>query len=99
MRLSTRLIQRLLVAVVATLTASACGDVIRGGRSPVIVVIDSLRGATGGATGANTFTDTLHSDVITNVTNPPPCTNTDPCATIFSDSGEVVLHLAPKDIA
>jgi hypothetical protein len=62
-----------------------------------LLVIDSLQGAPGGGHGANTFGGTLFSDVITLVTQPAPCAPENPCATVFSDSGQVVLHLAMKD--
>jgi len=75
----------------------SCGDVVREGRSPVFLVIDSLTGSRGAATpGAGTTI--LVSDVITNVTSPAPCTTAAPCPTIFGDTGSVVLRAPLKDV-
>jgi len=90
-----RIINRIL-ATVAALAAASCGDVVRSGRAPVFLVIDSLSGARGSA--PDKMTSTLSSDVITNVTTPAPCTTDSPCPTIFGDPGQVVLRLSPKDI-
>ena len=81
--------------VVATVS---CGDVVRQGRAPVLLVIDSLAAARGSSTASGTFTGTLSSDVITNVTSPDPCSAKSPCPTVFSDSGQVILRIVPKDI-
>jgi hypothetical protein len=83
-----------LVGLVA-MTAS-CGDVVRNGRSPSYLVIDSLAGIRGAAS-LGTPASTLISDVITNVSTPPPCTQASPCPTIFGDSGQAVMHIALKD--
>ena len=87
---------RFLALTALLLTAISCGDVVRTGRSPAYLVIDSLGGIRGAATLA-TATSTLISDVITNVTTPPPCTQQSPCPTIFGDSGQAVMHIAPRD--
>jgi len=89
---------RLVAIVLAGAFAASCGDVVRQGRSPSMLVIDTLAGAPGGGHGANTFTGTLFSDVITLATSPAPCTTDNPCPTVFSDSGQVVLSLAMKDV-
>jgi hypothetical protein len=78
------------------LLSTACGDVVRDGKAPVYVVIESLGAVRGGAE-ASQPSGTLHSDVITNVTA-PPCSIQVPCPTVFSDSGQVVMRLAMKDI-
>ena len=93
------MVQRLLAAIVLVAATSACGDVIRQGKAPVVIVVDSFKGAPGGGFGANTFTDTLRSDVVVNAVSPAPCTPAAPCPTIYDDSGQVTMHLAPKDIA
>jgi hypothetical protein len=90
-----RIINRILAAV-AAVAAASCGDVVRSGRAPVFLVIDSLQGARG--SDAQKFTSNLSSDVITNITSPSPCSDTTPCPTIFGDAGEAVLRLSPKDI-
>jgi hypothetical protein len=89
--------RRLFASIVLVAATSACGDVIRQGKSPVLVVVDSFKGAPGGGFGANTFSDTLRSDVIVIKTSPTPCTPAAPCPTIYDDFGRVELHLVPKD--
>jgi hypothetical protein len=77
-------------------SATSCGDVVRNSRAPSYLVIDSLAGIRGAVTllpPANP----LISDVITNVSSPPPCTQASPCPTIFSDPGQAVMHIALKD--
>jgi len=86
------------LAGVAAIAASvSCGDVVRQGRSPVYLVINSLQASAGGGT-SGTLAGTLQSDVLTNVTSPAPCTTEAPCATIFSDNGEVSLRLSLRDL-
>jgi hypothetical protein len=93
MRSSARMF--FLAAMVAA-TAS-CGDVIRQGQSPVVLVLNSLGGSQGNKPG--TFGSPLNSDVITNVISPAPCSVDRPCPTIFNDIGQAVLSLAAKDAA
>lgn len=88
---------RLVGLAIATVAATSCGDVVRQGSSPVFLVIDSLEGIRGAATQGRPST-TLISDVITNVTQPPPCSTNNPCPTIFADSGTVTLRAPLKDI-
>src|SRR6266496_4445272 len=75
---------------------TSCGDVVRNGRSPSYLVIDSLGGIRGKASPGSA-TSTLISDVITNVISPDPCKIDNPCPTIFGDPGEAVMHVALKD--
>jgi hypothetical protein len=82
-------------ALLAAFAASGCGDVATGSRGPSILVIDSLTAASGADPGK--FGGTLDSDVITNVTEPAPCSETSPCPVVFSDLGEVKLSLTAKD--
>jgi len=77
-------------------TTASCGDVVRSGRAPSYLVIDSLGGIRG-ATSLGTPSSTLISDVITNITSPDPCTPTNPCPTIFGDPGQAVMHIALKN--
>jgi hypothetical protein len=77
-------------------TAASCGDVVRNGRAPSYLVIDSLAGVRGFTTVGAPVT-ILASDVVTNVTQPLPCSVTAPCPTVFSDSGQAVMHIALKD--
>jgi len=84
------------LALVAAAAAS-CGDVVREGSSPVFLVIDTLAAVRGGAS-STTATSNLLSDVITNATQPAPCSSAAPCPTVFDDSGTVVLRAPLKDI-
>ncbi len=89
-------IRVLLVGGLAAIGTS-CGDVVRDGRSPVFLVIQSLTASRGGAS-AGAQSGFLHSDVLTLVTQPPPCSATAPCRTIFPDTGSVTLRLSLKDV-
>jgi hypothetical protein len=90
-----RFIARLLLIGAATAAAASCGDVIRQGQSPVVLVVNSLGGAPGNKPGV--FGAPVSSDVITMVTSPAPCAQDAPCPTIFNDVGQVGFTLAPKD--
>ena len=94
-----RIARRLFAGAAIVAATASCGDVIRGGRSPVLLVIDSLAGAPGGGHGAGQFSATLQSDVVVLLTSPAPCTPESACPTVFSDSGQVSLRLVPKDIS
>jgi hypothetical protein len=86
-----------LVGLATVVAASiSCGDVVRQGRSPAYLVIETLQAAPGSR--PTQFVGNLLSDVITNVTSPPPCSTTNVCPTVFNDVGQVVLRLALKDI-
>jgi len=86
-----------LVGIVAAIAATAsCGDVVRNGRAPVIIVVDSMAGASGKTTGG-TFVNPLASDVLTLITTPLPCSTDKPCPTVFNDDGQVAMHLELKD--
>jgi hypothetical protein len=78
-------------------SAASCGDVVRDGKSPSFLVIDSLQGSRGGGTSA-TFGNPLLSDVLTSKTSPAPCSVPAPCTSVFNDNGQVVLRIVPKDI-
>jgi len=85
----------LLAAVAAS--AISCGDVVRDGRSPVYLVIEQLLGSRGAST-PGPFVGNLISDVVTNLTSPPPCSPATPCPNVFNDLGQVTLRISPKDI-
>lgn len=90
-----RTASRIVLLAAAVVTAASCGDVTRASRAPVLIVVDTLGGASGKST---TFGATLFSDVQTLITTPAPCTVTAPCPTIFADNGQAIMHLEPKDI-
>jgi hypothetical protein len=91
-----RQLSRFGVGAALLVAATACGDVVRQGRSPVFLVIDALGAARGNSPG--TFTSSLLSDVLTTVTQPPPCSAATPCATTFNDLGQAVVSLAMKNV-
>lgn len=83
-------------AVIAS--AASCGDVVRTGRAPVMLVINSVNVVRGVATGAGTpASGPLLSDVITMVTSPAPCTVDTPCPTVFDDLGRADVQIIMKD--
>ena len=87
----------LLAALVAATVS--CGDVVRQGRSPMALVVDSLQGVAGKVGGAGTPAGTLLSDVQALIKTPDPCTATNPCPTVFDDSGTMALRLVAKDVS
>jgi len=86
-----------LTAAVLVAATTSCGSVVRDGRSPVILVVDSIGGIRGAAT-IGQATSTLSSDVHTVVTTGGTCTTANPCPTVFSDAGQGVMHIVLKDI-
>ena len=92
-----RSVKTLLAVGAVAMTTVSCGDVVRQGRSPMFLVIDTLAGQRGGGDDAE-FGNPVHSDVLTLVTSPDPCTAEFPCPTIFSDSGLAELRLVPKNV-
>lgn len=81
--------------MVAVLVASAsCGDVARTGRSPSLLVIQSLEAASGADPG--TFRGFLLSDVQTLVEATVGGVNVD-VPTIFHDIGQATLRIELKD--
>jgi hypothetical protein len=97
--INMRSISRAIVVSALAAMSVSCGDVVRQGRSPAMLVIDLLTGAPGGGRGANTQSATLYSDVRVLLTSPAPCSATNPCPTVFADSGQVTFSLAMKDAA
>ena len=74
------------LAAVLMMGLVSCGDVVRNGRAPVIVVVDSLEAASGAEPG--NMGGFLLSDVQTLVENVP---------VIFNDVAEATMRLIPKD--
>ena len=74
-----------LVILLAAATAAhvSCGSVVRDGKSPVYLVIDSLTAKRGGSNDPES--GTLLSDVLTK-------------GGTFNDAGSVTLRMSPKDI-
>jgi len=93
-----RSVKTLLAVGALAVTTLSCGDVVRQGRSPMFLVIDRLAGQRGGGDDSE-FGNPVHSDVLTLVTSPDPCTSEKPCKAVFSDPGEAELRLVPKNIA
>jgi hypothetical protein len=97
-----RIITRALTAA-ALLAATSCSSAVRTGDSASFLVIQSLQGIRGGPTPGMPG-NVLFSDVQTFVTtgNDPvtgrQCTPTAPCGLTYTDDGQVVLQLAPKNV-
>ena len=86
---------RLFTASAIVATASACGDVVRSGRAPVLLVVDGVLAANGNQ--PDTFGQGLSSDVVRLATTPPPCTVASPCPTVFNDRARAAFRVLPKD--
>jgi hypothetical protein len=97
MRRAMRYLRPIAIIGVAAAAAASCGDVIRQGRSPSILVVNSIQAANGDK--PTTFFSALNSDVLNLVTTPTPCSDTNPCPTVFNDPGQATLSVAMKDIA
>jgi hypothetical protein len=77
--------------ILATLAMTSCGDVVRTGRAPVMLVMNSL-------TGGTPPESVVLSDVIVNVTTPDPCAPATPCPTAFNDPGTASVMVVMKDV-
>jgi len=93
---TTRIVSHVLTAAALMASTISCGDVVRSSRSPVMLVVNSLTATRGSATSSTAAT-ALVSDVLTIVTTGGTCTTTNPCPTIFGDTGTLTLSLAAKD--
>jgi hypothetical protein len=80
--------------VVLGVLSSSCGDMVRQGRSPVQLVINSLEAAPGSE--PDELGATLNSDVTTLVDRTVG-SSTVQVATIFNDVGQVIMSLLLKD--
>src|SRR4051812_39417683 len=92
-RVARRAIGILLTA--ATMATAGCGEAVRTGRSPVVLLITRLEGASGADPA--TFSSVLHSDVETLVEHTAGGVDTS-MPTVFADPGRVELRLALKDV-
>jgi hypothetical protein len=73
-------------AIVLLAGSVSCGDVVRQGKAPVIVVVDTMEAASGADPGS--MSAFLLSDVQTLVDDSP---------VIFNDVAEATMRLIPKD--
>ncbi len=89
---TTRLTSSL--TLMAALAASGCGDLVRQGRAPVQVVINSLQAAPGNT--PDELGSTLLSDVVTLVERTVDGEEVR-VPTIFNDMGSVTMSLILKD--
>ena len=85
---------KLCILAVCVAATGACGEVARSGRSPVLVVIDALEGASGAQPDA--FSTVLFSDVQTLVEDQVGG-QTVRVPTVYSDSGRATLRLVLKN--
>jgi hypothetical protein len=74
-------------AVVVLAGSVSCGDVVRMGTSPALIVVDLMQAASGAEPGS--MGGFLLSDVQTIVDNSP---------VIFNDVAEVTMHIIAKDV-
>jgi hypothetical protein len=81
--------------IAATIAAAGCGEAVRTGRSPVVLLITRLEGASGADPA--TFSSVLHSDVETLVARTAGGVDTS-TPIVFADPGRVELRLALKDV-
>ena len=93
---TTCIVSRVLTGAALMASTISCGDVVRSSRSPVMLVVNSLTATRGSAT-SSTAASALVSDVLTIVTTGGTCSTTNPCPTIFGDTGTLTLSLAAKD--
>ena len=93
-----RIVSRVFIAAGLIASATSCGNVVRNGRSPMMLVIQSIQGIRGAAS-LGTPGVPLISDVITLITTGGLCSTTNPCPTFYNDMGTATLSLAQKDIS
>jgi hypothetical protein len=86
----------LAASLVAGVSAAGCGEYIRDGRSPSMVIVRALEGASGAT--PTEFGGNLSSDVVTIVGQTPPGSSTEiAVATLFGDAGRATLGLVLRD--
>ena len=76
--------------ILATLAMTSCGDVVRTGRGPVVLVMNSL-------TGGTAATPYLLSDVVKEPACVPATTPPTICPTVVNDVGAASLTVVMKD--
>lgn len=87
-----------LATIGAALASASCGDVVRQGRAPVMLVINGIAASAGTGSTSGQFGGHLSSSVLTLVTTGGTCTTTSPCPTVFNDLGQAILSIEMKDI-
>ncbi len=87
-------IRAAVVLPIVLIVSGACGEMARTGRAPVVLVVDSLEGASGARPDA--FSSILNSDVETFVEGEVDG-QTVRVPTVFGDSGRATLHLVLKN--
>jgi len=95
---SIRIVSPVLAAAAMVASTVSCGNVVRDGRSPVLLVVQKIAGVKGSSTAGGTAAVPLISDVVTLVTTGGTCSPTNPCPTYFNDTGVATISLASKDI-
>jgi hypothetical protein len=88
--------KRIVTVIAVVLCSVSCGDVVRTGRSPMVLTIDLLQAAKGDK--PTQFSGALLSDVLTIVTSGGTCSAQVPCQVIFDDFGQVILRTPLKDV-
>lgn len=86
---------RAILAGLAVLAVSSCGEAVRQGHSPSYVIVDGLTGASGAR--PDEFGFVLQSDVITNVKTLDANNETVYVPTVFEDVGQLQARLALKN--
>jgi hypothetical protein len=94
--MSARIIQLKTAALVlaVALASASCGDVVRTGRSPMILIIDSITGASGATPGQ--LGVPLLSDVVTMVKQTVGGVEQQ-VPTIYNDVGKATMRMVLKD--
>ena len=82
------------LAAVSAVLLAGCGEAVRNGRAPALVVITSLEGSSGAT--PDEFMGTLNSDVITMVKRDVNGVEVE-VPTIFNDLGRVTMRLTLRD--
>ena len=65
--------------------SASCGDVVRQGPSPMMLLIDSMGGSSGGSSSSS-FTNPVRSDVVNDA------------GVVFNDLGQAALRSIRKDV-
>jgi hypothetical protein len=94
-RCAREAVARMMTVAAAIVATAGCGEAVRTGRAPVVLVVNRLEAASGAE--AATFSSVLHSDVETFVERSVAGAQT-AVPTLFPDPGQAEVRLALKDI-